>query len=100
MLPEDKFAFLPFVIPLFMLHQEEAAKSALRKVNALNHEKTDKPVLNFGGQSAWSYGAKAGSWDSITQMIYESVKYTKQCLWFPALVSKKGKPKKHIQTTG
>jgi 23S rRNA (adenine1618-N6)-methyltransferase len=87
MIPEDKFAFT-ICNPPFHASPEEAAKSALRKVNALNHEKTDKPVLNFGGQNAelWCKGGELGF---LTQMIYESVKYTKQCLWFTTLVSKK-----------
>ncbi len=87
MLPEDQFAFT-ICNPPFHASPEEAAKSALRKVNALNHEKTEKPVLNFGGQNAelWCKGGELGF---LTQMIYESVKYTKQCLWFTTLVSKK-----------
>jgi 23S rRNA (adenine1618-N6)-methyltransferase len=44
--------------------------------------------LNFGGHNAelWREGGELGF---ITQMIYESVKYPLQCLWFTTLVSKK-----------
>ncbi|WP_162127414.1 23S rRNA (adenine(1618)-N(6))-methyltransferase RlmF [Flavobacterium phycosphaerae] len=86
-LPEDKFAFT-LCNPPFHASPEEAAKSTLRKVNALETTKTAKPVLNFGGQNAelWCKGGELGF---ITQMIYESVKYPKQCLWFTTLVSKK-----------
>lgn len=86
-LPEDKFAFT-ICNPPFHSSQEEAAKSALRKVNTLENKKADKPVLNFGGQNTelWCKGGELGF---ITQMIYESVKYPMQCLWFTTLVSKK-----------
>ena len=86
-LREDKFAFT-ICNPPFHSSQEEAAKSALRKVNTLENKKADKPVLNFGGQNTelWCKGGELGF---ITQMIYESVKYPMQCLWFTTLVSKK-----------
>jgi 23S rRNA (adenine1618-N6)-methyltransferase len=86
-LPEDKFAFT-ICNPPFHSSAEEAAKSALRKVNTLENKKFDKPVLNFGGQNAelWCSGGEIGF---ITQMIYESAKYPMQCLWFTTLVSKK-----------
>jgi 23S rRNA (adenine1618-N6)-methyltransferase len=86
-LPEDTFAFT-ICNPPFHASPEEAAKSALRKVNALEENKTAKPVLNFGGKNAelWCKGGEMGF---LTQMIYESVKYPMQCLWFTTLVSKK-----------
>lgn len=86
-LPEDRFAFT-ICNPPFHASAEEAAKSALRKVNALEEIKKSNPVLNFGGQNAelWCKGGELGF---ITQMIYESVKYPMQCFWFTTLVSKK-----------
>jgi 23S rRNA (adenine1618-N6)-methyltransferase len=86
-LPEDKFAFT-ICNPPFHSSPEEAAKSALRKVNALETTKSAKPVLNFGGQNTelWCKGGELGF---LTQMIYESAKYPMQCLWFTSLVSKK-----------
>ncbi|MES2410881.1 MAG: 23S rRNA (adenine(1618)-N(6))-methyltransferase RlmF [Bacteroidota bacterium] len=86
-LPEDKFAFT-ICNPPFHNSPEEAAKSALRKVNTLTNSKNIEPVLNFGGQNTelWCNGGEIGF---ITQMIYESVKYPMQCLWFTTLVSKK-----------
>ena len=86
-LPEDKFAFT-LCNPPFHNSAQEATKSALRKVNSLSNTKTDKPILNFGGQSTelWCNGGEIGF---ITQMIYESAKYPMQCLWFTTLVSKK-----------
>jgi 23S rRNA (adenine1618-N6)-methyltransferase len=86
-LPEDKFAFT-ICNPPFHNSAEEAAKSALRKVNTLTNTKNTKAVLNFGGQNAelWCNGGEIGF---ITQMIYESAKYPMQCFWFTTLVSKK-----------
>jgi 23S rRNA (adenine1618-N6)-methyltransferase len=86
-LPEDKFAFT-ICNPPFHNSAEEAAKSALRKVNTLTNTKNAKAVLNFGGHNAelWCTGGEIGF---ITQMIYESAKYPMQCFWFTTLVSKK-----------
>ncbi|MFZ4671682.1 MAG: 23S rRNA (adenine(1618)-N(6))-methyltransferase RlmF [Flavobacterium sp.] len=86
-LPEDRFAFT-ICNPPFHSSAEAAAKSALRKINALDENKTSNPVLNFGGHQAelWCKGGELGF---ITQMIYESAKYPLQCLWFTTLVSKK-----------
>lgn len=86
-LPEDKFAFT-ICNPPFHNSAEEARKSALRKVNTLTNTKSEKPILNFGGQNAelWCNGGEIGF---ITQMIYESAKYPLQCFWFTTLVSKK-----------
>jgi 23S rRNA (adenine1618-N6)-methyltransferase len=95
-LPEDKFAFT-ICNPPFHNSAEEAAKSALRKVNTLNDTKTSKAVLNFGGQNAelWCNGGEIGF---ITQMIYESAKYPMQCFWFTTLVSKKDNLKSIYKT--
>lgn len=87
--PEDRFTFM-MCNPPFHASAEEANKSTLRKISSLNlkDKKNAKPVLNFGGQHAelWCNG---GEISFITQMIYESVKYISQCLWFTTLVSKK-----------
>ncbi len=86
-LPEDKFAFT-ICNPPFHASQDEATKASLRKVNNLEDKKSNKPLLNFGGQNAelWCSGGEIGF---ITQMIYESVKYPLQVFWFTTLVSKK-----------
>jgi 23S rRNA (adenine1618-N6)-methyltransferase len=74
--------------PPFHNSKENAAKSALRKVNNLQENRTKTPILNFGGQQTelWCEGGELGF---ITQMIYESAKYPMQVLWFSTLVSKK-----------
>lgn len=87
--PEDRFAFT-MCNPPFHASPEEANKSAVRKSKNLNskEKKSDNPVLNFGGQSneLWCNGGEIAF---VTQMIYESVHYKSQCLWFTTLVSKK-----------
>jgi 23S rRNA (adenine1618-N6)-methyltransferase len=85
--PQDKFTFT-ICNPPFHSSQSEATKSSIRKINNLENTRTDKPVLNFGGQNAelWCEGGELGF---ITQMIFESAKYPMQCLWFTTLVSKK-----------
>lgn len=87
--PEDRFTFT-MCNPPFHASAEEANKSTVRKVSNLNpkDKKKANPVLNFGGQNAelWCDG---GEIRFITQMIYESVKYASQCLWFTTLVSKR-----------
>lgn len=84
---EDRFAFT-ICNPPFHASESEATKSNMRKINNLKEGKSTEPVLNFGGQNAelWCEGGEIGF---ITQMIYESVKYLKQVLWFTTLVSKK-----------
>jgi 23S rRNA (adenine1618-N6)-methyltransferase len=86
---QDRFTFT-MCNPPFHASAEEAHKSAFRKISNLNpkDKKNDKPVLNFGGQHGelWCIGGEIGF---IKQMIYESVKYGSQCLWFTTLVSKK-----------
>jgi len=86
-LPEDKFAFT-ICNPPFHSSQEEATKSNIRKINALENTKNKKPILNFGGQNAelWCEG---GELAFITQMVFESAKYPLQVFWFTTLVSKK-----------
>ncbi|WP_026711569.1 23S rRNA (adenine(1618)-N(6))-methyltransferase RlmF [Flavobacterium filum] len=94
--PEDKFAFT-ICNPPFHDSKEEAAKSASRKVSNLTNQKTANPILNFGGQNneLWCEG---GELAFINQMIYESVKYPKQCFWFTTLVSKKDNLKSIYKT--
>ena len=88
-IPEDRFTFT-MCNPPFHASAEEANKSTSRKVSNLNpkEKKNTNPVLNFGGQNAelWCNGGEIAF---VTQMIYESVKYASQVLWFTTLVSKK-----------
>jgi len=74
--------------PPFHSSKEEATKGTIRKIKNLKNEVPLKPVLNFGGvnNELWCEG---GELAYITNMIYESVHFQKQCLWFSTLVSKK-----------
>lgn len=86
---EDRFAFT-MCNPPFHSSAEEANKGSIRKIKNLNpkDKKTNTPVLNFGGQNNELW-CKGGEIAFITQMIFESVHYKSQCLWFTTLVSKK-----------
>ncbi|HMI06283.1 MAG TPA: 23S rRNA (adenine(1618)-N(6))-methyltransferase RlmF [Flavobacterium sp.] len=83
---DEKFAFT-ICNPPFHASAEEAAQGNLRKTGNLRNEKASKTVLNFGGKNSelWCEGGEIAF---ITQMIYESAKYPKQCFWFTTLVSK------------
>ncbi|MEO9802612.1 MAG: 23S rRNA (adenine(1618)-N(6))-methyltransferase RlmF [Reichenbachiella sp.] len=73
--------------PPFHASAEEAQKGSLRKVNNLGKEKTDKAVLNFGGQSneLWCEG---GEKKFIREMVRQSSKFPTSCFWYSTLVSK------------
>lgn len=83
----DRFAF-SMCNPPFHDSEDSALKGNLRKTKNLNRTKSQKPLLNFGGQQSelWCEG---GELAFITKMINESVLYSSQILWFTCLVSKK-----------
>ncbi|WP_025763893.1 23S rRNA (adenine(1618)-N(6))-methyltransferase RlmF [Dyadobacter tibetensis] len=74
--------------PPFHSSPEAAQAGSLRKVRNLNKNKTEKVILNFGGenQELWCPG---GERHFITQMIKESSAMPFSCLWYTTLVSKK-----------
>lgn len=76
--------------PPFHSSKKEANKDTLRKWRNLGkkQDKGTRPKLNFGGQNAelWCDGGEIGF---VQQMILESRKYAKNCLWFTTLISKK-----------
>ncbi|UUC47327.1 23S rRNA (adenine(1618)-N(6))-methyltransferase RlmF [Flavobacterium cerinum] len=73
--------------PPFHDSREAATKGTQRKLKNLGKATSDKPILNFGGQNneLWCEGGERAF---ITNMIYESVHFQSQCLWFSTLVSK------------
>lgn len=73
--------------PPFHDSREAATKGTERKLKNLGKATAGKPVLNFGGQNneLWCEGGERAF---ITNMIYESVHFQSQCLWFSTLVSK------------
>ena len=74
--------------PPFHASKEETQKASLRKLKNLKAKAKGKPVLNFGGQhnELWT---KGGEVRFIKDMIYESRHFSKRCLWFTSLISKK-----------
>lgn len=83
----DRFDFV-ICNPPFHSSREEATRGSQRKLRNLGKANDGKPVLNFSGQNneLWTEG---GELAFITNMIYESAHFKKQCLWFTSLVSKK-----------
>ena len=83
----DRFDFT-ICNPPFHSSREEATKGTQRKLRNLGNAKEGKPILNFSGQNneLWTEGGEIAF---ITNLIYESVYFKKQCLWFTSLVSKK-----------
>lgn len=78
--------------PPFHASKFQAEAMAMRKLSNLKGGKVDKPVLNFGGQGKelWCNG---GELKFITQMVRQSQKFQKSCLWFTTLVSKESNSK-------
>jgi 23S rRNA (adenine1618-N6)-methyltransferase len=74
--------------PPFHASMEEATRGTERKLRNLGKQvEGSKPVLNFGGKSTELW-CKGGEIAFITNMIFESVHFKKQCFWFSTLVSK------------
>ncbi len=76
--------------PPFHSSAAEANAGSQKKWKNLGHKKTEKTVLNFGGQTSELW-CKGGEVAFITKMIEESVLIKDQCLWFTSLVSKSEK---------
>lgn len=74
--------------PPFHSSAKEAQRGTQRKLKNLGIKTKGQAPLNFGGQAKelWCEG---GEKKFVETMIEESEKYSKQCLWFTTLVSKK-----------
>lgn len=83
--PNDRF-HLTLCNPPFHGSQESANKGTQRKWANLGKGRSTK--LNFGGQNTelWCPG---GEIKFVARMVEQSMDFTKQCLWFTSLVSKK-----------
>lgn len=86
-LADEKFD-LTMCNPPFHASLAEARAGTKRKIQNLGTIKDKKTVLNFGGQNVelWCQGGESAF---IKKMIEESVSFSKNCLWFTTLVSKK-----------
>ncbi|MES2761611.1 MAG: 23S rRNA (adenine(1618)-N(6))-methyltransferase RlmF [Bacteroidota bacterium] len=83
----NEFIDITMCNPPFHASAAEAQSGSHKKWKNLGYKKTEKPVLNFGGQTneLWCKGGEVGF---ISKMIEESVDFKEQCLWFTSLVSK------------
>lgn len=84
---EDKYDFT-LCNPPFHKSLDEALAGNKRKVQNLTKQKSTKSALNFGGKNneLWCEGGEIAF---IKNMIKESFEFSKNCLWFTTLVSKK-----------
>lgn len=84
---EDELFDLSICNPPFHVSAKEAQAVAIKKINNLNHGKTIKPVLNFGGQNheLWCDG---GEEQFVKNMILQSKKFASKCFLFSTLISK------------
>lgn len=73
--------------PPFHSSAQDAIKGTQRKVKNLTGQKTQNPQLNFSGVSN-ELIFKGGEVKFITNMIRESERFSKNCMWFTSLVSK------------
>ena len=84
---EDKFDFT-LCNPPFHKSQKDAIAGNKRKVQNLTKQVVSKAALNFGGKNneLWCEGGEVAF---IKKMIKESKEFSKNCLWFTTLVSRK-----------
>ncbi|RPA69080.1 23S rRNA (adenine(1618)-N(6))-methyltransferase RlmF [Cyclobacteriaceae bacterium YHN15] len=84
---EGEFFDLSICNPPFHASSKEAWASSIRKLSNLKGKKVKEVTLNFGGQSneLWCDG---GELKFLTNMIFESRRFGRQCRWFTSLVSK------------
>ncbi|PKL17180.1 MAG: 23S rRNA (adenine(1618)-N(6))-methyltransferase RlmF [Spirochaetae bacterium HGW-Spirochaetae-5] len=85
---KDEYFDAAICNPPFHSSPEEAADGTIRKLNNLKLKNASEPVLNFGGQNneLWTPGGEEAF---INRMIEESSEFSRNCLWFTTLISKK-----------
>lgn len=84
--PTDKIEFT-LCNPPFHSSTEAALQSTQRKIKNLTGKKVKNPELNFAGIGN-ELICEGGEHQFIQNMIWESKKFAKNCLWFTTLVSK------------
>jgi 23S rRNA (adenine1618-N6)-methyltransferase len=84
---DDKFHFT-LCNPPFHKSLEDTLAGNKRKIQNLTKQDNAKNALNFGGKNneLWCEGGEVAF---IKQMIKESLTFSKNCLWFTTLVSRK-----------
>lgn len=84
---DDKYDFT-LCNPPFHKSLEDTLAGNKRKIQNLTKQDNVKNALNFGGKNNELW-CKGGEVAFIKQMIKESFEFSKNCLWFTTLVSKK-----------
>lgn len=74
--------------PPFHATLEHATKGSMRKRENLKLNKEESPLLNFGGK-ANELCCHGGEESFVANMVKESKLYSRSCLWFTSLISKK-----------
>jgi 23S rRNA (adenine1618-N6)-methyltransferase len=84
---DDRFHFT-LCNPPFHKSLEDTLAGNKRKIQNLTKQDNAKNALNFGGKNneLWCEGGEVAF---IKQMIKESFEFSKNCLWFTTLVSRK-----------
>lgn len=84
---KDELIDLSICNPPFHASEKEAQAGTIRKLNNLNLNKKEEPVLNFGGQNneLWCDG---GEEKFVRNMILQSKKFASNCFCFSTLISK------------
>lgn len=78
--------------PPFHSSTEDAEEGSRRKIRNLSGKRVNTPELNFAGISG-ELIYDGGEQGFIRNMIAESEKFSKKCLWFSSLVSQQSKLK-------
>ncbi len=78
--------------PPFHASLAEAQQGTNRKLKNLNQEKTETPLLNFGGQGNELW-CKGGEERFVRDMIRQSKFFAASCFWFSTLISKQSRLK-------
>ncbi len=85
---ENEYFIATLCNPPFHSSAEKAKIGSKRKITNLKKGKISVVTLNFGGQNneLWCEG---GELQFVKQLIIESQKFAKNCVWFTTLISKK-----------
>jgi len=84
---QDEVFDLTLCNPPFHASIEDARAATQRKSNNLRPNKTNPPILNFGGRANELF-VKGGELKFILDMVQESKLFSSSCFWFSTLVSK------------
>lgn len=94
---KDEFIDFSICNPPFHASEKDALEGTMRKLNNLNLNTEDGPVLNFGGKQneLWCDG---GEEKFVRNMILQSKKFANSCFMFSTLISKESNLKSVYKT--